>query len=68
VIDGETGRIVPPGDPRALAAALEEIVADREGAERLGAEGRRRMLEGSGWEAVAERVEAALLEVLQDRS
>jgi glycosyltransferase involved in cell wall biosynthesis len=68
VIDGETGRIVPPGDPRALAAALEEVVADREGAERLGAEGRRRMLEGSGWEAVAERVEAALLEVLQDRS
>ena len=27
VVDGETGRLVPPGDVRALATALEELVA-----------------------------------------
>jgi len=27
VVDGETGRLVPPGDARALATALEELVA-----------------------------------------
>jgi glycosyltransferase involved in cell wall biosynthesis len=60
VADGETGRVVPAGDSHALAAALEEIVSDSELAERLGAEGRRRVLERSGWEKVAERVEEEL--------
>ena len=58
--DGEAGLVVPPGDPQALADALERLLADRELAERLGAEGRRRMTTGSSWDAVAEKVEAAL--------
>jgi glycosyltransferase involved in cell wall biosynthesis len=28
VIDGETGRLVPPGDPDALAAAMAQVLAD----------------------------------------
>jgi glycosyltransferase involved in cell wall biosynthesis len=60
VADGETGIVVPPEDAPALAAALERLLADRELAERYGAAGRRRAVEGSGWEAVAERAEAAL--------
>ena len=60
VEDGQTGRLVPPGDAGALAAAIEEVVLDRDLAERLGAEGRRRVLEGSSWERVAETTEAAL--------
>ncbi|MDP8943698.1 MAG: glycosyltransferase family 4 protein [Actinomycetota bacterium] len=60
VLDGETGRLVPPGDARALAVALEEVVADRRLAERLGTAGRRHALETSSWETVAERVEAEL--------
>ena len=58
--DGQAGLVVPPGDPQALADALERLLADRELAERLGAEGRRRMTTGSSWDAVAEKVEAAL--------
>ncbi|MFL5909375.1 MAG: glycosyltransferase family 4 protein [Gaiellaceae bacterium] len=58
--DGDAGLVVPPGDPQALADALERLLADRELAERLGAEGRRRMTTGSSWDAVAEKVEAAL--------
>jgi starch synthase len=41
VHDNVTGRLVAPGDPVALADALEELLADPERAARLGAEGRR---------------------------
>jgi glycosyltransferase involved in cell wall biosynthesis len=58
--DGDAGLIVPPNDPEALAGALERVLADRELAERLGAEGRRRATTGSSWDTVAEKVEAAL--------
>ena len=60
VVEGETGLLVAPGDVEALAAALEEVVSDPALAERLGAQGRKRVLEEFGWERVAERVEAAL--------
>ncbi len=40
VIDGETGLLVPPGDPRALATAIERLLADTEWAARLGKAGR----------------------------
>jgi glycosyltransferase involved in cell wall biosynthesis len=63
VADGETGLLVPPGEPAALADALERIVSDPKLAERLGAEGRRRVLSGSSWETVAERLEGELREV-----
>jgi glycosyltransferase involved in cell wall biosynthesis len=43
-----------------LALALERVLSDAKLAERLGGEGRRRLLEGSSWEVVAERVEEAL--------
>lgn len=40
-IDG-AGLVVPPGDTRALAAAMGMLIADPESCEQLGAEGRRR--------------------------
>jgi glycosyltransferase involved in cell wall biosynthesis len=36
VVDGVTGRLVAPGDPRALAAALEELVANPAEREAMG--------------------------------
>ena len=45
VLDGRTGVLVPPRDPAALAAALVAMLADRERAAALGAEGRRRVAE-----------------------
>jgi glycosyltransferase involved in cell wall biosynthesis len=43
VADGETGLLVPPGDPPALAAALLRLWADPAEAARLGRAGRRRV-------------------------
>jgi glycosyltransferase involved in cell wall biosynthesis len=60
VVDGVTGRVVPAGDAARLAAALGDVLADGDLAARLGAEGWRRLLAGSSWERVSERVEAAL--------
>ena len=42
VIDGETGRLVPPADPVALADALVELLGNPERARAMGAAGRRR--------------------------
>lgn len=67
VADGETGLLVEPGDATALAGALEQVLADAERAERMGAAGRARAASTSSWEAVAERVEAALAELLLER-
>ena len=61
MVDGQTGRVVPAGAGEALVEALGELLANPELCARLGAEGRRRLLAESGWERVAERVEAELL-------
>lgn len=42
VVEGETGLLVPPDDPGALAAATSALLADPERAARLGAAGLRR--------------------------
>lgn len=45
IADGETGLVVPHGDPEVLAAALYRLLQDREFAQRLGAEAQRRHAE-----------------------
>ena len=40
VVDGETGLLVDPGDPKPLAAALERLTGDPALRRRLGAAGR----------------------------
>ncbi len=67
VRDSGGGRLVPPGDPVALADALESVVVDAPLADRLGAEGHRHTLNGSSWPSVAERVEDALRALLDER-
>jgi glycosyltransferase involved in cell wall biosynthesis len=44
-VDGFNGRLVKPGDAIGLAAAIEELLADPAGAERLGRNGRRLAVE-----------------------
>ena len=55
VVDGETGMLVPPGDVRALADALDELLADPERARRLGEAGKRRVEERFSAAAMTDR-------------
>ncbi|MEA2843448.1 MAG: hypothetical protein QOJ69_1119 [Actinomycetota bacterium] len=50
----ETGLLVPPGDPGALAAAIGEALDDADLRRRLGEAGRQRVLERFTWRATAE--------------
>jgi glycosyltransferase involved in cell wall biosynthesis len=43
--DGVTGLLVPPDDPDRLADALVQLLVDRDRADAMGAEGRRRALQ-----------------------
>jgi glycosyltransferase involved in cell wall biosynthesis len=61
VAEGETGLLVPPRDPAALAAALCALLADPTRARRLGAAGRARAAERFGWE----RAVGKMLDVLR---
>jgi glycosyltransferase involved in cell wall biosynthesis len=52
--DGETGLLVAPGDPGALAAAVGRVLDDADLAARLAAAGRQRVLRCFTWRACAE--------------
>ncbi|MER6691935.1 glycosyltransferase [Streptomyces minutiscleroticus] len=67
VTDPGTGRLVPPGDPEALARAVAALLADPALRERCGAAGRRRVLNRYGWDRVAAATEAVYGEVLAAR-
>jgi glycosyltransferase involved in cell wall biosynthesis len=53
--DGETGLLVPPRDPSALAAAILRYLGDAELRRRIGAAGRHRVLERFTWAVTARR-------------
>ncbi len=57
VSDGETGVLVAPGDPQALAAALGRV---RDDAQRMGAAGRRRAEERFTLDGMVDGYEQAL--------
>jgi len=52
--DGETGLLVPPGDPSALAVRVGRVLDDASLAARLSVAGRQRVLERFTWRACAE--------------
>jgi len=51
---GETGLLVPPGDPGALAGAIVEALDDTDLRRRMGQAGRERVLHRFTWRAMAE--------------
>ena len=63
VSDGETGLLVPPDDPGALAGALGALIADPARAAALGRAGRERAVAEFGWQAVAAQTAALYAEL-----
>lgn len=64
VEDGVSGRLVPPGDPAALADALCEVHRSPDAAFQLGRAGARRVREAFTWPRVVEQFEALYDETL----
>jgi glycosyltransferase involved in cell wall biosynthesis len=61
VEDGESGCLVPPGDPIALAAAMIRLLGNSQLAEKMGSRGHQLMLEKFAWKNIAECSEALYL-------
>jgi starch synthase len=53
VDDGETGLLVPAGEPEPLAAALNTLLSDPARAAAMGQAGRKRAVAEFGWPAIA---------------
>lgn len=64
VVDGQTGRVVPPEDPAALGGAIEELLADRARRDELAAAARHRATTEATWAHRVGRYEAICLDVV----
>jgi glycosyltransferase involved in cell wall biosynthesis len=65
VAEGRTGFLTPPGDDRALGAALARVLGDRDSAELLGSNARRFALAELTEERFLDRVEALYARLVQ---
>ena len=63
VSDGETGLLVPPDDPGALAGALNSLLGDPDRAGAMGRLGRERAVMHFGWPAIAAQTAALYAEL-----
>jgi glycosyltransferase involved in cell wall biosynthesis len=66
VVDGETGLLVPPRDPGAIASAIRTLLEDRSLRMRMGGAGARRARAHYTWEAVARSAEAGYERMLPE--
>jgi glycosyltransferase involved in cell wall biosynthesis len=66
--DGETGLLVPPGDPDSLAVALLRALGDAELRARIGAAGRARALANFTWRRTAEGTAEHYRALLDERA
>ncbi len=66
VVPGETGFLVPPADPKALADALNKVLRDKEMAHRFGQAGRKRVVDHFSWSSIAEKTIAMYKDLLEE--
>lgn len=68
VLDGQTGRLVPPANSHALAKALLELLADPARRQQFGEAGSRRARESFSPESQATAIERAFAQVVERRA
>jgi glycosyltransferase involved in cell wall biosynthesis len=66
--DGETGLVVAPGDPKALAQAINRLLADDDMRQRMGQAARQRAWGLFSYQAMVDRILVVYDEVLNERS
>jgi glycosyltransferase involved in cell wall biosynthesis len=67
VVDGETGILVEPADPRALADAINSLLRNPQRVEAYGRNGRRRVEEHFSWSHIAKQTGALYRELIEER-
>jgi len=68
VLDGETGYLVPPEEPRQLAEAIIALLQDENKMQSMGERGYARVLEHFTWDRVLSKVEPHLPSMLEERT
>lgn len=68
ITDGSNGLLVPPEDPDGLAAAIVELLTNRELQQRLGEVGLRRVGQEHDWDVIARQTQQVYAAVLQRRA
>jgi glycosyltransferase involved in cell wall biosynthesis len=68
VVHGESGLLVPPRNPRAMAAAVTGLLRDPDLARRLGAGGRERVEKGFSSEVRLDRIEALYRRLIAEKT
>jgi glycogen(starch) synthase len=68
IVDRQSGCLVPPGDPAALAEALDALLRDPARARRLGTAARRRVARHFTAEAMIARTEAVLHDAIRGKN
>ncbi len=67
VVPGETGLLVPPADPKALADALNHVLLQPDLARGMGLKGRKRVEELFSWIRIGDRTMAMYEDLLRER-
>ncbi len=67
VVDGETGLLVPPGDPDSLAAALLRLIQDKDLRTKMGLAGRKRVRKYFTIEETVRKTETLYFELLREK-
>jgi len=66
VVPGETGYLVPPADPKALAEAINKVLRNRDMARRMGLAGRKRVEDHFSWTSIAHKTKAMYEDMLRE--
>ncbi len=67
VVPGETGLLVPPADPRALAEAINKLLRDKSLARKMGKAGRQRAENYFSWSSIAKETKDMYAKVIKER-
>ncbi len=67
VVDGETGFLVEPANPQAIADKINVLLRDPELAKKFGRNGRRRVEDHFSWSHIAKQTEALYSEMVEER-